>query len=61
MKEPTAKLQPLTMLLKSDINSEFVYIILEGISLFSLLNNFGYTMTKDQMNRFRSMEYKVNK
>ena len=49
------------MFLKSDINSEFVYIILEGISLFSLLNNFGYTMTKDQMNRFKSMEYKVNK
>ena len=49
------------MLLKSDINSEFVYTILEGISQFSLLNNFGTGLTKDQMNRFRSMEYSVNK
>ena len=49
------------MILKSDINSEFVYIILEGISQFSLLNNFGDKLTKDQTKRFRNMEYKVGK
>ena len=47
IKEPTAKLKPLSVMLKSDINSEFVYIILEGISQFSLLNNFGSGLTKD--------------
>ena len=26
-----------------------------------MLNNFGSGLTKDQMNRFRSMEYNVNK
>ena len=48
-------------MLNSTINVEFVYIILEGISQFSLLNNFKEGLTKDQMNRFRKMELQMEK
>jgi hypothetical protein len=38
-----------------------VYVILQGISQFSLLNFVKDGMTKDQLKKFQSMEYIVKK
>ena len=46
-KDACPLLEPLTMLLNSTINVEFVYLILEGISQLSLLNIVRSGLTKD--------------
>ena len=48
-------------MLKGDINSEVVYLILEGISRFSLLTQNKATLDKDQLNRLRKMKYQEDK
>ena len=47
------------MIFNSALNAEFVYVILEGISQFSLLNYFKGGLTKDQYKKFRAMKYTV--
>jgi hypothetical protein len=54
-------LQPLFLFLTSALNVEMVYVILQGISQFSLLNFVKDGMTKDQLKKFQSMEYIVKK
>jgi hypothetical protein len=49
-------LQPLFLFLTSALNVEMVYVILQGISQFSLLNFVKDGMTKDQLKKFQSME-----
>ena len=56
-KHVTAFLEPLTMRFKSDINSEMVYLILEGISQFSLLTQNKETLDKEQMKRLNKIQY----
>ena len=54
-------LQPLFLFLTSALNVEMVYVILQGISQFSLFNFVKDGMTKDQLKKFQSMEYIVKK
>ena len=49
----------MSLIFNSTLNAEFVYVILEGISQFSLLNYFKGGLTKDQYNKFRAMKYSV--
>ena len=49
----------MSMIFNSALNAEFVYVILEGISQFSLLNYFKGGLTKDQYKRFKAMKYTV--
>ena len=49
----------MSMIFNSALNAEFVYVILEGISQFSLLNYFKGGLTKDQYKKFRAMKYTV--
>ena len=49
------------LFLTSALNVEMVYVILQGISQFSLLNFVKDGMTKDQLKKFQSMEYIVKK
>ena len=53
------QLEPMSMIFNSALNAEFVYVILEGISQFSLLNYFKGGLTKDQYKRFKAMKYTV--
>lgn len=52
-------LAPLFMFLTSSLNVEMVYVILQGISQFSLLNFVKDGLSKDQLKRFQQMEYIV--
>ena len=61
MKERTAGLKPLYVFLTSALNVELVYVILQGITQFSLLNFIKNGLTIDQQKRFEEMEYKVEK
>ena len=45
-------LAPLFLFLTSALNVEMVYVILQGISQFSLLNFVKDGLTKDQLKRF---------
>jgi len=47
--------------LTSALNVEMVYVILQGISQFALLNFVKDGMTVDQLKRFQKMEYVVKK
>ena len=49
----------MSLIFNSSLNAEFVYVILEGISQFALLNYFKGGLTKDQYNRFKAMKYYV--
>ena len=60
-KERTAGLKPLYVFLTSALNVELVYVILQGITQFTLLNFIKNGLTKDQQKRFEEMEYKVEK
>ena len=58
-KERTAGLKPLYIFLTSSLNVELVYVILKGISQFSLLNFVKNGLTIEQQRQFEEMEYKV--
>jgi hypothetical protein len=63
-KDPKQKkegLAPLFLFLTSALNVEMVYVILQGISQFALLNFVKDGMTVDQLKRFQKMEYVVKK
>ena len=54
---------PLFLFLTSSLNVELVYVILYGISQFSLLNLINKSnegLTKEQRKRFQAMEYNVD-
>lgn len=52
---------PLFLFLTSALNVEMVYVILQGISQFALLNFVKDGMNVDQLKRFQKMEYVVKK
>ena len=52
---------PLCMFLSAALNVELVYVILESISKFSLLNFVKNGFTKQQMRDFQRMEYQVDR
>jgi hypothetical protein len=54
-------LAPLFLFLTSALNVEMVYVILQGISQFALLNFVKDGMSVDQLKRFQKMEYIVKK
>lgn len=49
------------LFLASALNVELVYVILKGITQFSLLGFIKQEFTSEQIKRFREMEYRVNK
>ena len=49
------------MRFKSEINSEMVYLILEGISQFSLLTQNKATLDKEQMKRLNKIQYEEDR
>jgi hypothetical protein len=51
-KQRDSGLAPLFMFLTSSLNVEMVYVILQGISQFSLLNFVKDGLSKDQLKRF---------
>ncbi len=59
MPKKKKEMEPMSLLLNSTLNAEFVYIILEGISQFSLLNFVGHGLTQEQIRRFWEMKYEV--
>lgn len=52
---------PLFLFLTSALNVEMVYVILQGISQFALLNFVKDGLTRNQLKRFQEMEYYVKK
>ena len=60
-KEKEKEMAPLCMFLSAALNVELVYVILESISKFSLLNFVKNGFTKKQMRDFQRMEYQVDR
>ena len=60
-KDKESEIAPLFLFLSSALNVEFVYVILESISRFSLLNFVKNGFTKEQMTKFQAMEYTVDR
>jgi len=59
-KERIAGLKPLYFFLTTALNVELVYVILKGISQFSLLNFIKNGLNAHQVREFEEMEYKVD-
>lgn len=53
-------MKPLMLFLSSSLNTELVYTILHGITKFTLLNYMRNEFSKEQMQQFKAMEYRVD-
>ena len=54
-------MSPLMLFMSSSLNVELVYTILYGIGKFTLLNFMRNEFTKEQMEQFKAMEYRVDR